>query len=95
MRSVEGTKRLAKPRLRGTVQVAVVEAVAVAFEGDDLGVVNESVDHGDGSDLISEVLAPGENSVLIRLSQDSDWVALEFLAALARHPRTNRTPREH
>ena len=29
-------------------EVAVFEAVAVAFEGDDFGVVDESVDHGDG-----------------------------------------------
>ena len=55
MSSVEEAKRLVKPRLRGTVQVAVLEAVAAAFEGDDLGVVNEPVDHGGSSDLVAEL----------------------------------------
>jgi fused signal recognition particle receptor len=37
------------------VQVAVLEAVAVAFEGEDPGVVNEPVDHGGGGDLVAVV----------------------------------------
>jgi hypothetical protein len=39
-------------------EVAVFEAVAVAFEGEDLGVVDEPVDHGGGDDVVVEDLAP-------------------------------------
>ncbi len=39
-------------------EVAVFEPVAVAFEGDDFGVVDEPVDHGGGDDLVAEDLAP-------------------------------------
>jgi hypothetical protein len=43
-------------------EVAVFESVAVAFEGDDFGVVDESVDHGgggdDGDDVVAEDFAP-------------------------------------
>ena len=38
-------------------QVAVPEAVGVAFEVDDVGVVDEPVDHG-GSHVVAEDLAP-------------------------------------
>ena len=37
---------------------AVFESVAGAFEGDDVGVVNDTVDHGGGNDLIAEDVAP-------------------------------------
>jgi hypothetical protein len=36
--------------------VAVLESVGVAFEGDDVGVVDEPVDHRGGDDLIVEDL---------------------------------------
>jgi hypothetical protein len=36
-----------------------LEAVAVAFEREDLGVADESVDRRDGGDLVAEDLAPG------------------------------------
>ena len=39
-------------------EVAVFEAVAVALEGEDLGVVNEAVDHRGGGDLVAEDVAP-------------------------------------
>ena len=39
-------------------EVSVFEPVAVAFEGDDLGVVDEPVDHGGGDDVVAEDLAP-------------------------------------
>src|SRR3954454_16524487 len=39
-------------------EVAVWEPVAVAAEGDDLGVVDEPVDHGGGHDVVAEDLAP-------------------------------------
>jgi transposase len=39
-------------------EVSVFEPIAVAFEGDDFGVVDESVDHGGGHDVVAEDLAP-------------------------------------
>jgi hypothetical protein len=42
------------------VRIAVAQAVGVAFEGEDLGVVDESVDHGGGADVVAEDFAPGE-----------------------------------
>ena len=41
-----------------TAQVSVFEPVGVAFEGDDLGVVDEPVDHGGGDHVVAEGLAP-------------------------------------
>jgi hypothetical protein len=38
-------------------EVSVFEAVAVSFEGDDFGVVDQSVDHG-GGDVVAEDFAP-------------------------------------
>jgi len=43
----------------GRREVAVFEAVAVALEGEDLGVVDEAVDHRGGDDVVSEDLALG------------------------------------
>ncbi len=43
---------------RGAAEVSVLEPVGVAFEGDDLGVVDEPVDHRGGDDVVSEDLAP-------------------------------------
>ena len=39
-------------------EVAVAEAVAVAFQRDYVGVVDESVDHGGGDDVVAEHLSP-------------------------------------
>ena len=39
-------------------EVAVLEMVAVAFHGDDVGVVDEAVDHRGGDDIVAEHLAP-------------------------------------
>src|SRR4051812_18566734 len=47
--------------LRGggnAAEVAVFEPVAVAFEGDDVGVVDQPVDHGGGDHVAAEHLAP-------------------------------------
>jgi hypothetical protein len=57
------------------VQVAVLEAVAVAFEGEDLGVVNEPVDHGGGGDLVAEDLAPGGERLVAGHDQTRSLVA--------------------
>jgi hypothetical protein len=43
---------------RDASEVAVCEAVAVAFQREDFGVVPESVDHRGGRDLVAEDLAP-------------------------------------
>ena len=42
----------------GSSDVTVFEAVAVAFEGDDCGVVDEVIDHGGRDDLVAEDFAP-------------------------------------
>ena len=39
-------------------EVSVFESVAVAFEGDDFGVVDEPVDHGGGDHVVAEHFAP-------------------------------------
>jgi len=39
-------------------EVAVFESVAVAFQRDDFGVVDEAVDHGGGDDVVGEDFAP-------------------------------------
>ena len=40
------------------------EPVAVAFEGDDVGVVDEPVDHGGGDDFVAEYLAPAAEGLV-------------------------------
>ena len=45
-------------------EVAVLEAVAVAFEADDVGVVDEAVDHGGGDGVVAEDLAPGAEGLV-------------------------------
>jgi hypothetical protein len=44
----------------GAGEVAVFEAVRVAFQREDLGVVNEPVDHRGGGDVVAEDLSPGD-----------------------------------
>jgi hypothetical protein len=46
-------------------EIAVLEAVAVSLEGEDLGVVGELVDHRDGDGLIAKDLAHVENGLLL------------------------------
>ena len=41
------------------VDAAVAEPVAGAFEGEDVGVVDDAVDHCGGNGLVSEHAAPG------------------------------------
>jgi hypothetical protein len=49
---------------RDSAQVAVLEPVAVAFEADDLGVVDEAVDHRGGDDVVAEDLAPAAEGLV-------------------------------
>jgi hypothetical protein len=44
-------------------EVSVFEAVAVSFEGDDFGVVDEAVDHG-GGDVVAEDLGPAAEGLV-------------------------------
>jgi hypothetical protein len=41
----------------GGPEVVVAQPVAVAFEGEDVGVVDEAVDHGRGDDVVAEAQA--------------------------------------
>ena len=45
-------------------EVSVLESVAVAFEGDDLGVVHEAVDHGGGDHVVAEDLSPSAEDLV-------------------------------
>src|SRR4051794_7662786 len=56
-------------------EVAVFEAVAVAFEREDLGVVDEAVDHGGGGDFVAEDLAPGAERLVAGDDQRGAFVA--------------------
>jgi hypothetical protein len=52
---VEGASR---PRHRHAAEVADLEPVGVAFEGEDVWVLDEPVDHGGGDDAVAEDFAP-------------------------------------
>jgi hypothetical protein len=47
-------------------RVAVFEAVGIAFEGEDLGVVIEAVDHRGGGHFFAEDLAPRAERLVAR-----------------------------
>jgi hypothetical protein len=48
--------------------VAVLESVGVAFEGDDVGVVDEPVNRRGGDDLVAEDLPPSAAGVGLPLA---------------------------
>ena len=56
-------------------EVAVFESVAVAFEGDDFGVVDEPVDHGGGDDVVAEHFAPAAEGLVAGDDQRGSFVA--------------------
>ena len=57
-------------------EVSVFESVAVAFEGDDFGVVDEAVDHGGGDDdVVVEDLAPAAEGFVAGDDQAGAFVA--------------------
>ena len=60
----EHNPELASAVKRAASDVAVFEAVAVAFEREDLAVVNEPVDHRGGGDLRAEDLAPARERLV-------------------------------
>src|SRR5712691_4463056 len=56
-------------------EVAVAEAVAVALEAEDFGVVDEPDDHGGGDDFVVEDLAPGGEGLVAGDDQAGAFVA--------------------
>jgi hypothetical protein len=56
-------------------EVFVFESVAVAFEGDDFGVVHESVDHGGGDDVVAEHIAPPAEDLVAGDDEAGSFVA--------------------
>ena len=51
-------------------EVATPQAVAVAFEREDIGVMNEPVDYRGGGDLVADDLAQPENGLcLVTISE--------------------------
>jgi len=58
-------------------EVSVSEPIAVAFEGDDVGVVDESVDHGGGNDIVAEYLAPSAEGLVAGDDETGSFVRLE------------------
>ncbi len=56
-------------------EVPVFEPVGVAFHAEDLGVVNEPVDHRRGDHLVPEDLAPGGESLVRSDDQRGPLVA--------------------
>src|SRR5450755_381170 len=64
----------------GSSEVAVFEPVGIAFEREDLGVMDEAVDHRGRGDFVAEDLAPGAE----RLVRGDDQ-ARAFIAAADEH----------
>ena len=56
-------------------EVSVFESVGVAFEGDDVGVVHEPVDHGGGDHVVTEHLAPATEGLVAGDDQRGSLVA--------------------
>src|SRR5215211_2427016 len=56
-------------------EFSVLQAVGVALQGDDLGVVNESVDHRGGDGVVAEDLAPAGEVLVGRDDQAGSFVA--------------------
>ena len=51
--------------LWGCAKIAVLESVAVSFQGDDFGVVDEPVDYCGGDDVVAADLAPAAEGLLL------------------------------
>jgi hypothetical protein len=56
-------------------EVSVCEAVGVAFECDDVGVVDEAVDHCGGDDVVAEDFAPAAEGFVAGDDQAGAFVA--------------------
>ena len=56
-------------------EVSVLEPVGVAAQVDDLGVVDEAVDHRGGDDVVAEDLAPSAEDLVAGDDQRCSFVA--------------------
>ena len=54
-------------------EVSVFEPVAVSFQCDDFGVVDEAVDHGGGDYVVAEGLTPAIRGWHMLILRDSGW----------------------
>ncbi len=62
--------------MRGdAAEVAVLEPVGIAFEGDHLGVVDEAVDHGGGDHVVAEDLSPAKGLLLVTIRLARSYLA--------------------
>ena len=57
------------------VDASVAEPVAGSFEGEDVGVVDDAVDHGGGDDLVSEHASPAAEGQVAGQYQGGVFVA--------------------
>ena len=88
-------------------EIAVAEPVAVAFEGYNVGVVDDPVDHGGGDDVVTECIASAaellvggddQAGVLFRTRKRSivtgpDWLLLNGSRSILPRPEVEkRTP---
>lgn len=60
----------------GSAEVAVLEPVAVTFEADDFGVVDEPVDHRGGDDVVAEHFTSPAERLVARDDQGCSDVAV-------------------
>ena len=68
-------------------EVAVFEPVAVSLQGDDVGVVDEAVDHGGGDGVVAEDLAPAAEGLVGRDDEAGSFLPLnpQVLGEAVRH----------
>ncbi len=57
------------------IDPSVSESVGGAFEGDDVGVVDDAVDHRGGDDLVSEHAGPGTEGQVAGQDQRGVFIA--------------------
>ena len=58
-----------------SADVSVFEAVGVAFDGDDFGVVDESVDHGGGDGVVAEDFSPSAEGLVAGDDEGGSFVS--------------------
>jgi len=56
-------------------EVSVFESVGVSFDGDDVGVVDEAVDHGGGDGVVAEDVAPASEGFVAGDDERGAFVA--------------------
>jgi hypothetical protein len=63
-----------------SAEVAVAEAVAVALEAEDFGVMDEPVDHRGGDDLVAEDLAQPEKGLWLVTISEAQYFLFDLVA---------------